>query len=187
MGGDAAKKEATYADLEALPENMVGEILFGVLHAFPRPRLRHARVGSRLGSHLGPPFDHRGGKPGGWILLDEPELHLGRDVVVPDLGGWRRERLPELPNAPALELAPDWVCEVLSPSTRSVDLTDKRAIYQREQVPHLWYVDAEARALEVLRWGPQGYVIVGAWRDDAVVRAEPFDAIELELSTLWET
>lgn len=188
MAGAPARKEATYADLEALPANMVGEILFGVLHAFPRPRLRHARVSSRLGMTVGPPFDRGGGDaPGGWIILDEPELHLGRDVVVPDLGGWRRTRLPALPDEAAFTLAPDWVCEVLSPSTRQVDLTDKREIYQREGVKHLWLIDPDAKLPEGRRLDTKGYVVAGAWRDEAVVRAEPFDAIELPLAVLWET
>jgi Uma2 family endonuclease len=185
--GDPAERNATYADLEALPPKVVGEILFGVLHTFPRPRLRHARASTRLGSRLGPPFDEGEGGPGGWLFLDEPELHLGEDVLVPDIAAWRRERLPELPDAAYLSLAPDWICEVLSPATRALDLTDKRAIYERERVGHLWFVDpaTDAQTLEVQRWGESGYVVVGAWRGDAIVRAEPFEAIELRLTTLW--
>jgi Uma2 family endonuclease len=188
MPGDPARREATYADLEALPRHMVGEILHGVLHAFPRPRIRHARAASRLGGSLGPAFDRGHQGPGGWILLDEPELHLGRDVLVPDLAGWRRERLPELPDEAYFTLAPDWVCEVLSPATRAVDLTDKRDLYQRERVEHLWLVDpaAEACTLEVLRWSERGYVVVASHRGDAVVEAPPFEAVPLELGALWE-
>ena len=182
---DPARKKAVYADLEALPPNVVGEILFGVLHAFPRPRTRHARASTRLTGRLGPPFDEGDGGPGGWVLLDEPEIHLGEDVVVPDLAGWRRERMPELPDATFLTLAPDWVCEVLSPSTRAVDLTDKRAIYLRERVTHLWFVDPSDQTLEVQRWSADGYVTIAAWRGDDRVRAEPFDAIELPLAALW--
>ncbi|MCL2777658.1 MAG: Uma2 family endonuclease, partial [Polyangiaceae bacterium] len=99
---------ATYADLEALPPNMVGEILHGVLYAFPRPASRHARATSILGGELIAPFDRGKGGPGGWILLDEPELHFGADVLVPDIAGWRRERMPEMPDAPWFALAPDW-------------------------------------------------------------------------------
>ncbi len=185
--GAPAERKATYADLEQLPAHVVGELLFGVLHTFPRPRLRHARASTRLGSRLGPPFDEGDGGPGGWLFLDEPELHLGEDVLVPDLAAWRRERLPELPDAAYLSLAPDWVCEVLSSSTRAIDLTDKRAIYHRECVSHLWFVDpaADAQTLEVQRWAQNGYVVVGAWRAEAVVRAEPFEAIELRLAALW--
>lgn len=188
MPGDPARREATYAELEALPRHVVGEILYGVLHAFPRPRIRHARAASRLGVSLGPAFDRGHPGPGGWILLDEPELHLGRDVLVPDLAGWRRERLPELPDEAYFTLAPDWVCEVLSPATRAVDLTDKRDIYLRERVEHLWLVDPapEACTLEVLRWSERGYVVVASHRGDAVVEAPPFEAVPLELGALWE-
>jgi Uma2 family endonuclease len=187
--GEAARRKATYADLEALPPGVVGEILLGVLHALPRPRIRHARAATRLGAGLGPPFDEGRGGPGGWVFLDEPELHLGEDVLVPDLAAWRRERLPELPDAAFLTVSPDWVCEVLSPSTRALDVTDKRAIYRRESVGHLWYIDPdpEAHTLEVQRWSSSGYVIVATWRGDVAVRAEPFDAIELSLGALWQS
>lgn len=181
----SARRPATYADLEALPSNVVGEILFGVLHAFPRPRLRHARAATRLGATLGPPFDQGNDGPGGWVFLDEPELHLGDDVLVPDLAAWKRTRLPELPDAAFLSLAPDWACEVLSPSTRALDLTDKRAIYAREHVDHLWFIDPEAETLEVQRWSPNGYLVVASHRGDAVVHAEPFDTFTLDLATLW--
>ncbi|MBI4954128.1 MAG: Uma2 family endonuclease [Myxococcales bacterium] len=186
---DPARRAATYADLDTLPGHLVGEILHGVLHALPRPRIRHARAATRLGSHLGPPFDEGVGGPGGWVFLDEPELHLGDDVVVPDLAGWRREHLPELPDAAFLTLAPDWACEVLSPATRALDLTDKRDIYRRERVAHLWYVDPapEARTLEVLRWSPAGYVLVSSHRGDPSVRAEPFEALAFPLGALWAT
>jgi Uma2 family endonuclease len=186
---DPARRKATYADLEALPANVVGEILFGVLHAMPRPRIRHARAATRLGSRLGPPFDDGIGGPGGWVFLDEPELHLGEDVLVPDIAGWRRERLPELPDAAYLTLSPDWICEVLSPSTRALDVTDKRAIYLRERIAHLWFVDPQldALTLEVQRWSESGYVVVATHRGDAVVRAEPFEAVDLALGALWAT
>lgn len=182
---EAAKKNANYADLEALPGSMVGEILFGVLHAFPRPRSRHARASTRLTGRLLPPFDEGEGGPGGWIILDEPELHLGEDVVVPDLAGWRRENMAEMPDVVGFTTPPDWACEVLSPSTRKIDLTDKRSIYRREGVQHLWFVDPQDETLEVQRWSTEGYVTIAAWRGDAVVRAEPFDAIELPLAVLW--
>ena len=106
--GARVPKRATYADIEALPDHLVGEILDGELHASPRPGLRHAVAATRLTGRLSPPFDDGLGGPGGWWILIEPELHLGEDIVVPDLAGWRRERLPEIPDAPHLELAPDW-------------------------------------------------------------------------------
>jgi Uma2 family endonuclease len=181
---DPARKRASYADLESLPPNVVGEILFGVLHVLPRPRLRHASASSRLGARLGGSFDEGSGGSG-WVLLDEPELHLEEDVLVPDIAGWRRERLPELPDAPFLSLAPDWVCEVISPSTSSLDRTDKRAIYFRENVRHLWLVDPSDRLLEVQRWSEGGYVTIGAWRGDVSVHAEPFESLAIPLGALW--
>jgi Uma2 family endonuclease len=123
----------------------------------------------------------------GWILLDEPELHLHGDVLVPDLAGWRREHVPEMPRTPAFELAPDWVCEVLWPATEAVDRTDKMVIYAREQVRHVWLVDPMIATLEVFRLlNGKTYEAVAAWRGEVKVRAEPFDAIELELAAIWE-
>lgn len=185
MPGDGAKKRATYEDVLAAPEHVVAEVLFGVLHTHPRPAIPHARVSSRLGSELDGPFDRGRGGPGGWILVDEPELHLQEDIVVPDLAGWRRERLPRLPNAPYFELAPDWACEVLSPSTTRIDRGDKLTIYARERVGHVWFVDPLARLLEVLRLHGSRYEIFATHKDDESVHAEPFDAVSLELGALW--
>lgn len=176
---------ATYADLEGLPANQVGEIVRGVLYAHPRPAARHARAASTLGEELGPPFNRGRGGPGGWLILDEPELHLASDVLVPDLAGWRRERMPELPDVVAFELAPDWACEVLSASTAAVDRGEKLPVYARERVAHVWFVDPIAKTLEVLRLDGDSYRIVGTHHGDSVVRAEPFDAIALELGLLW--
>lgn len=169
----------------AAPEHVVAEVLFGVLHTHPRPAIAHARVSSRLGSELDGPFDRGRGGPGGWILVDEPEIHLQEDIIVPDLAGWRRERLPQLPDARFFELAPDWVCEVLSPSTMKIDRTDKLTVYAREGVEHLWFVDPLARLLEVLRLHGPRYEILATHRDDECVRAEPFDAVTLDLGALW--
>jgi Uma2 family endonuclease len=180
-----SRAPATYAALERLPSNVVGEILGGVLHAHPRPAARHARAASTLGEELGPPFNRGRGGPGGWIILDEPELHLGADVLVPDLAGWRRERMPELPDVAAFELAPDWVCEVLSESTSAIDRGEKLPIYAREKVADVWFVDPIAKTLEDLRLDGDTYRILATHHDDARVRAEPFDAIELELAALW--
>jgi Uma2 family endonuclease len=184
--GDPAKRSATYEDLLAVPDHLVGEIIHGVLSTNPRPAAPHARAASMLGSELTGPFDRGKGGPGGWLLLDEPELHLrGGHVLVPDLAGWRRERMPELPDAAAFELAPDWICEVLSPSTEATDRADKLPIYAGESVGHAWLVDPITRTLEVLKLERGRWVLAGTWRDDARVRAEPFDAIELELAALW--
>jgi Uma2 family endonuclease len=180
-----AKKRATYQDLEAAPPDQVAEILNGELVVQPRPPNLHSRATSLLGIELGGPFDAGRGGPGGWILLYEPELHLGEDVLVPDYAGWRRTRMPTMPDAPAFELAPDWVCEVLSPSTEARDRADKLPIYAREKVVHVWFIDPRARTLEVLALDGATFRLAGTWRDDAKVRAEPFDAIELELTRLW--
>ncbi len=185
--GEPANRRATYEDLLAVPKNLVAEILHGVLVTQPRPASRHARAASRLGAELDGPFDRAKGGPGGWILLDEPELHLHGDILVPDLAGWRRERMPELPDAAAFELAPDWICEVLSPSTAATDRAEKMPIYARERVGYAWLVDPIARTLEALRLdGALGkWTLLGTWRDDAKVRVEPFETFELELAGLW--
>jgi len=183
---EAARKPATYEDILALPPHVTGQILFGVLHAFPRPAPKHALAASVLGGELGPPF-HRGrGGPGGWIILFEPELHLGEQILVPDLAGWRRERMPELPVDKAyFTLAPDWACEILSPSTAALDRGDKRGVDATEGVAHLWFVDPEARTLEVLVLDGPSYRIQSVFSGEANIRAEPFDAIELDLAALW--
>ncbi|MEZ4222349.1 MAG: Uma2 family endonuclease [Polyangiaceae bacterium] len=183
---DAARRVATYDDILAAPANKVAEILGGELRLSPRPAKPHAAAASALGEELGPPFKRGRGGPGGWILLDEPELHLGADVVVPDLGGWRRERLPVLTDEePHFTLAPDWACEVLSASTARYDRAEKLPICAREGVSHVWLVDPVDRLLEVLRLENGRYSLLGVHRDQALVRAEPFDAIELELGVLW--
>ena len=193
MGQPAEQvRRATYADLEAVPTNMVAELVRGTLHTFPRPALRHARASSRLGGRLDGPFGLGEGGPGGWLILDEPELHFPDptapgeiDVVVPDLAGWRAERAPDL-GAAFATVAPDWVCEVLSPSTAAFDRDEKMPLYAREGVRHAWLVDPIARTLEVFALGAEGrWVLAGVHRDAARVRVEPFDAIALDLSVLW--
>lgn len=174
-----------YAELCALPPNQVGEILGERLHVSPRPRTAHARSSGSLGGALTGPFDWGRGGPGGWIILTEPELHLAADVLVPDLAGWRRERLPRLPNAAALTLAPDWVCEILSASTERIDRTVKRDVYAREGVGHLWLIEPSAQTLEAFRLEAARWTLIGTFAGDTVARIEPFDAIELELALLW--
>lgn len=185
MAARTGDRPATYADIEALPPNIVGEIVHGVLYANPRPASPHAVAASAVGEELGPPFKRGKGGPGGWVILDEPELHLGEDVLVPDLGGWRRERMPTIPDVPAFVLAPDWVCEVLSPSTSRLDRGTKLPVYARERVSHVWFIDPLERYLEVLRLDGDTYRIIATHIADAKVHAEPFDAIELDLAVLW--
>jgi Uma2 family endonuclease len=183
---DPARRRATYEDLLAVPEHLVAEIINGELVTQPRPAVPHSRASSRLGAELGGPFDRGKGGPGGWVILDEPELHLHGDIVVPDMAGWRRERMPEVPQSVAVELPPDWVCEVVSPSTQGHDRVEKMAIYARERVAYVWLVDPLARTLEAFKLVGSNWLRQGSWREDARVRAEPFDAIDLELEALWE-
>ena len=179
------KTRATYDDLAAVPENLVAEIFDGELYASPRPALPHAHAASVLGMELGAPFQRGRNGPGGWWLLDEPELHFGRDVLVPDLAGWRRERLPAVPRDAYLTLPPDWVCEVLSSSTEALDRGKKLQIYAREQVAHVWLVNPTLQTLEVLSLESERWALTATYEGDTQVRAEPFDAVEIELRALW--
>lgn len=178
-------KRATYDDVLNAPENKVAEILDGELVLSPRPAPRHSRAHSSLLGSLHPPFDRGIGGPGGWWILTEPELHLGEEVVVPDLGGWRRERLAALPDEAFFSLPPDWLCEVLSPSTERIDRGRKLRIYAEAGVAHVWFLNPLERTLEVMRLRDGAWTIVSVSIDSAVVRAEPFEAIELDLSSLW--
>ena len=194
MGLPAEKmRRATCADLEAVPENKVAELIRGTLHVMPRLAPRHTNTSSALTIKIGNPFHFGDRGPGGWWILIEPELHFPDptepgeiDVLVPDLAGWQRERMPALPETAYFTLAPDWVCEVLSKSTEERDRGEKMPIYAREGVQHAWLVDPLAKRLEVFTLGADG-----KWgepvihRDADVVRAAPFEAIELELSALW--
>lgn len=182
---EPAKRRATYEDVLAAPSNMVAEILGGELRLSPRPALPHAAAASALGEELGPPFKRGRGGPGGWLILHEPELHLGGDILVPDLAAWRRERLPVVPREPYLTLSPEWVCEVSCPSTEQRDRTDKLAIYARAEVRYAWLVNPDQRLLEVHALRSEGWVRIGANRENDRVRAQPFDAIELDLAVLW--
>lgn len=182
---ERAHKRATYEDVLNAPEHMVAEILDGELFLSPRPTFRHGVASSVLGVDIGSPF-HRGrGGPGGWWIVDEPELHLGTDVLVPDLAGWRRERMPDPPEGVGVTLAPDWVCEVLSPSTERTDRMRKLRIYAREGIGHAWLVSPDQRTLEVFRLQEGQWLLLAVHGGDEVVRAEPFDAIELDLLPLW--
>jgi len=185
-GPTAIRRRATYEDLCQVPDHKVAEILDGELSVSPRPALRHASASSGLGGQLWGPFQGgRGGGPGGWWILDEPELHLADDVLVPDLAGWRRERLPAVPDTAYMTLAPDWVCEVISPATERMDRSRKMRIYAREGVVHLWLLDPIVRTLEVLRLESARWVLLGTHGDTDIVRVEPFEAIEIELTALW--
>ena len=178
-------RKATYRDVLDAPPHMVAEIVKGALHTQPRPASRHALAGSSLGDELVSPFQKGRGGPGGWWIVDEPELHFGEDILVPDLAGWRRERMPDYPDTPYFALAPDWVCEILSPSTRTFDLEEKRPIYAREGVEHLWFVDPAARTLEAFVLHRRGWTSAGSAREDEPVSRPPFEAVTFPLDALW--
>ena len=176
---------ATYQDVLDAPAYRVAEIIGGTLHTHPRPAMRHALASSSLGDELVGPFGKGRGGPGGWWIIDEPELHLGDEIVVPDLAGWCRERMPEYPDTAWMTLAPDWVCEVLSASTRKVDLHEKRPIYAREGVSYLWLVDPADRTLEAFELHDGRWLLIGSAKDDEPVSIPPFDAITFGLADLW--
>jgi Uma2 family endonuclease len=181
------KKPATYQDVIDAPEHMVAEILDGELFLSPRPAPRHARATGRLASILDSAFDEGLTGPGGWLILGEPELHIGPDVVVPDVAGWKREHMPRLPKEAFFAKAPDWVCETLSPSTARIDRLKKLRIYARESVGWVWLVDPRARTLEVYRLDGSQLTLANVYGEDEVDRVQvpPFDAIEFQLSRLW--
>lgn len=179
------RRRATYEDLLDVPGHLVAEILDGELHATPRPAVSHVLATSGLGGDLIGPFDRGRGGPGGWWILAEPELHLSGDVVVSDLAAWRRSRVPDLPRGAFLEIAPDWVCETLSPSTERFDRGQKLTIYAREGVAHLWLLNPIPETLEAYRLEHGHWLLLETHVGDVAARIEPFDAIELELWRLW--
>lgn len=187
MAATRAARPATHADLAKVPENLVAEILDGELVVSPRPASPHAFAASTIGMDVGTPFHGRGGGrgPGGWWIIHEPELHLGPHVVVPDLAGWRFERMPAYPDVSAFAEPPDWVCEVTSPATSRLDRIRKMPVYAAAGVGHVWLVDPLARLLEVFRLESGRWVLVGAQGEEEQARIEPFDAIVLEPARWW--
>lgn len=184
----AAKKLATYEDLFALQDDVKGEILDGMLYTHPRPRGTHARASSFLERRIGSPYEDGINGPGGWWILVEPGIELpGSPEVAPDLAGWRVERMPELPDDESIKIVPDWVCEVLSPSTRSYDQRTKKPFYAKHGVPYLWIVDPASRLLFASKLENGRWVELGVWGDEDCARIEPFEAVELVLSELWLT
>ncbi|MPY88100.1 MAG: Uma2 family endonuclease [Luteitalea sp.] len=177
-------RPATYEDLLRVPDHLVAEIVDGELYTSPRPAFPHARAGTRLGGRLDP-FQQGGGGPGGWWILFEPELHLGSDILVPDLVAWRVERMPEFPDTAFATLAPDWVCEILSPSTARLDRAKKLEIYARERVSCVWLLDPIAQTLEVLTLDGGHWVIQAIHQANDSIRAVPFEAMAIDLAYLW--
>lgn len=175
------------AAYRAAPDNVVAEIVDGELSLMPRPRPRHAKAATRIAGALRGFHDPDEGEPGGWVILIEPELRLGPrpDVIDPDLAGWHRARLPEEPDEASISVPPDWVCEIISDSTEAHDRGVKRRIYRREGVAHLWLCDPRIRTLEVYRLEGGRWTELDTFEGDVKVRAEPFDAVELDLARLW--
>ena len=177
--------DALYARYAALPEGTKAEIVAGEIRVLPRPRPRHVRSASVLGARLLRSFgwDSDDG-PGGWVILHEPELRLEDEIRAPDLAGWRLERYVEPEDNP-ITLVPDWVCEVLSPTTAKFDRSEKMPLYARCGVGHLWIVDPAMKTLEVYRSEGKGWVVVSSHGDDDQIAPEPFDAVPFDLGSLW--
>lgn len=183
-----AKREAAYEDLFSIPENMTGEIINGELIVTPRPSRNHVYTASSLGGKLTPPYQFgEGNGPGGWIIVIEPEVGLGRNILVPDLAGWKRERFPVSEDHNWISVAPDWVCEVLSPGTAKMDKTNKVPIYAQYQVTHVWLIDPIAKTLDVFRLEAGKWVVVGLFVENDKIQVEPFQEVEIDLAVLWLT
>jgi len=182
------KRRATYEELMEIPDTKVAEIIDGELIVSPRPASRHTHAATLLGADVVGPFHRDPGDPdgpGGWWILLGPELHFGDDVVVPDWAGWRRERMAVFPNTPYFTLAPDWVCEVISPSTARIDRSRKMHIYARQGVAYLWFVGPLLQTVEVYRLEAGRWVVVVTHGGDEAARVAPFDAVELRLARWW--
>jgi Uma2 family endonuclease len=191
MVESAARRPATYEDVLRAPPDKIAEVIDGDFYLSPRPAFEHAASATFLISDLNG-FNRKGGGPkgpGGWWILFEPELHLGAagapDILVPDVAGFRRERVPALPKGPFTVLPPDFVCEVLSPSTASRDRVGKMRIYAREGVGHLWLVDPTARTVESYRLQEGRWLLLQSVAGNRTARLEPFDALEMDLERWW--
>jgi len=180
---------ATYEDLLKVPDTMVAELIDGELYVSPRPRASHGNAAAALMMLVGPPFHYGRGGPGGWWLHAEPEIHFGpridEKVTVPDLAGWRRERMPELPADHRFRVVPDWICEIASPGTGRLDRAVKMPLYAKHGVGHSWIVDPEQRTLEVFRLENGRWSLIGTYSREQRAHAEPFDDLELNLADLW--
>ncbi|MFP2907882.1 Uma2 family endonuclease [Pyxidicoccus sp. 3LFB2] len=181
---DRARLESLYEELERLPDDVTGEVIDGELYVSPKGAFPHARAATRLGVVLGP-YDLGTQGLGGWVIVNEPNLALSADRLIPDLAGWRSERMPHTPSGVWVTLPPDWVCEVLSPSTEALDRKRKMAVYAREGVQHVWFVDPRLQTLEVYRLTDRDWLKLGVHAGDAVVHAEPFEELPLKLPQLW--
>jgi Uma2 family endonuclease len=184
MTGTAIKL-ATYEDILQLPEHLVGEIINGRLETHPRPSPKHALASSSLGGELFSPFQKGKGGPGGWWIIDEPELHLDSFVLVPDLAGWKKEKMPKLPDTAWFEMVPDWICEILSPSTAKIDRVEKMPIYAHLGVSFFWLIDPVLQTLEVYELYKMQWMLLETIDNDKSVSIAPFQEISFSLSSLW--
>lgn len=183
---EPAKKRASYQDLFNLPENMTGQIIDGELIVTPRPSRKHVFAATTLGSKVTTTYHFgEGGGPGGWIILIDPEIALGEDILVPDLAGWKEERFPEAEDHNWISVVPDWICEILSPHTAKTDKTEKMPIYARHGVSRLWLIDPLARTLDVYGLETDRWMVMGLYAEEDTVRAEPFQEVAISLAGLW--
>lgn len=186
---ERARGKATIEDFYAIPEDQrFHELIGGEIVEKASPSGEHGDSQSGVIGAIKPPFQRRpgGGGPGGWWISTEVEVLLETgDVVRPDVLGWRRERCPERPAGFPIKLRPDWVCEVISPQRAKDDTVKKLHLYHRIKLPHYWLVDNRDETLTVMRWSEAGYITVLSAERGETVRAEPFDAIELVVGTLF--
>jgi Uma2 family endonuclease len=182
---DPALKFATYQDIVDLPENIVGEIIYGQLETHPRPAPKHALAAGSLGAELISPFHKGRGGPGGWWILPEPECHLRGHILVPDLAGWRRETMPGLPETAWFETVPDWICEILSPSTARKDRSVKMPLYAQLDVGYLWLIDPLLQTLEAYQLVESRWLLLATYAEEAAVCCAPFAEHTFPLDNLW--
>jgi Uma2 family endonuclease len=182
-----AARPPTLADLDALPPSIVGEIIEGVLYTMTKPRMRHQLTGLEIGSALLGPFGKGRGGPGGWWIVTEPGIELPDDTneISPDVAGWRRERMPELPIDEPIRVVPDWVCEILSPTTRRHGLVKKLPYYAKVGVSYLWLADLDARVVTAHRLESGRWLALGVFSDETEARIEPFDVVPLDVASWW--
>ena len=176
---------ATYQNILDAPPHKIAEIIDGSLYVSPLPAPRHALALTVLAGNIGLPFSFSKDGPGGWWVLNKPELHLDDDVLVPDIVGWRRDRMPKLPDVAYFTQVPDWACEILSSWTRKLDLDVKRAVYARNGVTHLWFVDPDVRTLETFELRDGQWLLLNTLKDNDPVSQPPFEAISFSLGDLW--
>jgi Uma2 family endonuclease len=183
---EVAKRKATYEDLYNIPENMTGEIIAGELIVTPRPSRKHGFCVTALGTAVTGQYQFgQGGGPGGWVIIIEPELGLGENIVVPDLAGWKRERFPFQEESNWISVVPNWICEILSPSTLRNDKVKKMPLYAQYGVEHIWLVDPSAMTLDAFRLESGRWLLLGSFADHDQVRVEPFLAMPISLEKLW--